>query len=153
MTAISSPQPAVKEGMEHLALPFEPHQPIMLLVAGDGGINLFAQSLDGRESIDPQLLTGGLKAFLSFFKEALGVPDQLSSIKLDDFCILPFEIDSLVVYYIFSGNEEGAHEKIAEFLNTLKNKAAWKRMVEQENCVSKRDLKTIQKMVETVFDI
>jgi hypothetical protein len=42
---------------------------------------------------------------------------------------------------------------MAEFLNTVKNKAAWKRLVEHENCVSKRDLKSIQKMVETVFDI
>ena len=59
---------------------------------------VLAQSLDDRESIDPQLLTGGLKAFLSFFKEALGVPDQISSIKLDQYSILPFEIDTLVVY-------------------------------------------------------
>lgn len=121
--------------------------PIMVMISLKGGINLYSKVLDGSINIDPQLISGALIAFSTFLGEAFRIKNHIERMIFNDYEIFIMNVDDVIFYYMFIGNEDESLEKITLFINKIKRMAIWKRITNGIPEMSKRSEKQIDKLV------
>ncbi len=141
-------QPFSKDVTKHFAP--EEKSSKFLAISQITGMTLYVKKFDESVKYKDQMLGMGISALRTFILDSFQRPN-INIIKFDDLTVRIVNIDDIIVYYVYVGDDAAQETIFTEFLERLVSLECFQRYKEPVYSVFKKDEKEIAMIVEEIF--
>lgn len=114
------------------------------------GMTLFVKKFDENVKYKDQMLGMGISALRTFILDSFQRPN-FNTMKFDDLTVKIVNIDDIIVYYVYEGDEDTQEAIFTQFIERLVSLECFQKYKDPVYSVYKKDEKEIALIVEEIF--
>ncbi|MFX1242656.1 MAG: tetratricopeptide repeat protein, partial [Promethearchaeota archaeon] len=128
-------------------------EPVLLLIASEGGIPFFSQSFIKDKLFEDHLFGGFFTAINTFINEVFS--EGLNRASFGEYTLLMNSLSPFLMCYVYKGQSYSAQNRIKSFINEIKsNNELWEvinKFFQMNRKIHIRDIPSLESLIQEIF--
>ncbi|MFX1241902.1 MAG: tetratricopeptide repeat protein [Promethearchaeota archaeon] len=128
-------------------------EPVLLLIASEGGIPFFSQSFTQDKTFEDHLFGGFFTAINTFINEIFS--EGLDRVSFGEYTLLMNSISPFLMCYVYKGQSYSAQNRIKSFIKEIEsNKELWddfNKFYHMNRKIHMRDIPSLESLIQEIF--